>query len=52
MKPISEIFPLLQEPKKIIITFHQKPDADAMGSALGLYHFLLQLNHTVTVISP
>lgn len=31
---------------------HQKPDADAMGSSLGLYHFLIQFGHTVTVISP
>ena len=31
---------------------HQKPDGDAMGSALGLYHFLKGLGHTVTVISP
>jgi len=52
MKPISEIFPLLSEPKKIAITFHQKPDADAMGSGLGLYNFLIQFGHTVTVISP
>jgi phosphoesterase RecJ-like protein len=52
MKPISEIFPLLEEPKNIVITFHQKPDADAMGSGLGLYNFLIQFGHTVTVISP
>src|SRR5258706_1782995 len=52
MKPVSELFPLLKEPENVVITFHQKPDADAMGSALGLYHFLLQLNHTVTVVSP
>ncbi len=31
---------------------HQKPDGDAMGSALGLYHFLRSLGHEVTVISP
>lgn len=31
---------------------HQKPDGDAMGSSLGLYHFLVQLGHKVTVISP
>lgn len=31
---------------------HQKPDADAMGSALGLYHFLRQFGHEVTVVSP
>ena len=52
MKDIRELFPLLKDPRKIIITFHQKPDADAMGSGLGLYHFLIQLGHEVTVISP
>ncbi len=31
---------------------HQKPDGDAMGSTLGLYHFLVQFGHQVTVISP
>lgn len=31
---------------------HQKPDADAMGSSLALYHFLKQFGHQVTVISP
>ena len=52
MKPVSKIFPLLTKPKKIVITFHQKPDGDAMGSGLGLYNFLLQFGHQVTVISP
>lgn len=31
---------------------HQKPDADAMGSSLGLCHFLKKFGHEVTVISP
>ena len=31
---------------------HQKPDADAMGSSLGLFHFLRKLGHHPTVISP
>jgi phosphoesterase RecJ-like protein len=31
---------------------HQKPDADAMGSSLGLFHFLRKLGHETTVISP
>ncbi|MDI9358050.1 MAG: bifunctional oligoribonuclease/PAP phosphatase NrnA [Phycisphaerales bacterium] len=39
-------------PKRIIITTHQKPDGDAMGSSLGLYHFLVALGHDVTVVSP
>lgn len=52
MKPLSDIFPLLSQEKNIVITFHQKPDADAMGSALALYNFLIRLDHQVTVISP
>ncbi len=52
MKPIQEIFPLLQQSRKVVITTHQKPDPDAMGSSLGLYHFLIQFGHEVTVISP
>lgn len=31
---------------------HQKPDADAMGSSLGLFHYLQKMDHQVTVISP
>lgn len=31
---------------------HQKPDGDAMGSTLGLYHFLNKFGHHCTVISP
>lgn len=52
MKPIQEIFPLLTPPRQIAITMHQKPDADAMGSTLALKHFLVQLGHSVTIISP
>lgn len=52
MKPISEIYSQLNVPKNIAITFHQKPDGDAMGSGLGLCNFLVQLGHTVSVVSP
>ncbi len=52
MQPIQNIFALLDQPKNVVITTHQKPDADAMGSSLGLYHFLNQFGHSVTVISP
>jgi phosphoesterase RecJ-like protein len=52
MRSIEEIYPQLTEKKKIAITMHQKPDADAMGSTLGLYHFLIQFGHEVQVISP
>jgi bifunctional oligoribonuclease and PAP phosphatase NrnA len=52
MKPIQQIFPELKNPRRVVITMHQKPDPDAMGSALGLHHFLIQLGHHSTVISP
>lgn len=52
MQPVQEIYTLLADKKNIIITTHQKPDGDAMGASLGLYHFLKGLGHEVTVISP
>lgn len=52
MKAIHELYPQLSTPRRVAITAHQKPDADAMGSSLALYHFLMQLGHEVTVISP
>lgn len=52
MQEIQNLFGQLSTPKKVVITMHQKPDGDAMGSTLGLYHFLLQFGHDVTVISP
>lgn len=52
MKNISGVFELLQTPQKIVITTHYKPDADAIGSSLGLYHYLKQYGHDVVVIAP
>jgi bifunctional oligoribonuclease and PAP phosphatase NrnA len=52
MQPIHETYGLLTQKKRVVITMHQKPDADAMGSALGLYHFLRQFGHEVNLISP
>ncbi|MBT8272373.1 MAG: bifunctional oligoribonuclease/PAP phosphatase NrnA [Bacteroidia bacterium] len=49
---ISEIKQLLSSSKKIVIVPHKNPDGDAMGSSLGLYHYLINLGHTVTVITP
>jgi len=52
MQAIEQFYPILNQPFKAVITAHQKPDGDAMGSTLGLYHFLKQLGHEVTVVSP
>lgn len=40
------------ENPKIVITTHHKPDADAMGSSLGLKLFLDTFGYKVDVISP
>lgn len=49
---ISEIKQLLATPKRIIIVAHRNPDGDAVGSSLGLYHYLKQNHHNVTIILP
>jgi bifunctional oligoribonuclease and PAP phosphatase NrnA len=49
---LEELKALLGTPKSISITSHRNPDGDAIGSSLGLYHYLIQLGHTVTVIFP
>src|ERR1700760_2843714 len=52
MLDITPLITLLEQPKKIVITTHHKPDGDAMGSSLGLYNYLVQQGHHVTVITP
>lgn len=52
MLDLASLTKLLDQPQKIVITTHHKPDGDAMGSSLGLYHYLIQLGHHVKVIAP
>ncbi|TRX03327.1 DHH family phosphoesterase [Flavobacterium gawalongense] len=52
IQDIQAIQLLLSTPKKIAIIPHRGPDGDAMGSSLGLYHFLLKNNHHPVVVSP
>lgn len=52
MHNIQELKNLLAKPRQIIITTHHKPDGDALGSSLALYHFFTRLGHKPQVISP
>jgi phosphoesterase RecJ-like protein len=52
MLDITSLTELLDEPQKIVITTHHKPDGDAIGSSLGLYNYLIQQGHHVKVITP
>jgi len=49
---ISAIKALLSTPKNIVIVCHKNPDGDAIGSTLGLYHYLKKYNHNTQVITP
>ncbi|WP_298499926.1 bifunctional oligoribonuclease/PAP phosphatase NrnA [uncultured Algibacter sp.] len=49
---ISSIKQLLSTKQKIVIVPHKNPDGDAIGSTLGLYHYLNKSSHTVNVIVP
>ncbi|MFC3196832.1 bifunctional oligoribonuclease/PAP phosphatase NrnA [Parapedobacter deserti] len=42
----------LAKPKQIVVTTHHKPDGDALGSSLAIYHWLKAKGHTVHVIVP
>ena len=42
----------LEKAEKIVIVSHVSPDGDAIGSSLGLYHFLTLHGKTVHVIVP
>lgn len=48
----KEILKHLNIPKDIVIVGHRNPDGDALGSCLGLRHFLEKLGHFCTVVFP
>lgn len=49
---IADIKSLLAAPKQIVIVPHKNPDGDAIGSTLGLYHYLKLCGHNAIVITP
>jgi phosphoesterase RecJ-like protein len=52
MRNLPALKSILSTPKKVAIVTHFKPDADALGSSLGLAGFLKKKGHHVSVISP
>ncbi|MFH4967126.1 bifunctional oligoribonuclease/PAP phosphatase NrnA [Gaetbulibacter sp. M240] len=48
----TDIKKLLTTEKNIVIVTHKNPDGDAIGSSLGLYHFLKTYHQHVLVIVP
>lgn len=52
MQNVRELRVLLNTPRKVVVLMHYKPDADALGSSLGLAAYLRKGKHDVKVISP
>jgi len=52
MQNLDELKDLISTPKKVVITTHHKPDADALGSSLALWGYLKKKKHDVNVITP
>ncbi|XLS31004.1 DHH family phosphoesterase [Flavobacteriaceae bacterium M23B6Z8] len=52
MNDIHILKEVIASPRKIVVIPHKNPDGDAIGSTLGLYHYLKNEGHEVTVISP
>ena len=52
MQNIKAFKDQLSQPRKVVILTHFKPDADALGSSLGLARYLKKKGHAVTVITP
>ncbi len=52
MQDLKAFQQLLDTPKKVVITAHSNPDADALGAALGLASYLKKKQHQVQVITP
>lgn len=49
---INELKGILATPCNVVITTHQRPDGDAMGSSMALFNYLIKFNHNVTVVTP
>ncbi|MBL6446839.1 bifunctional oligoribonuclease/PAP phosphatase NrnA [Fulvivirga sp. 29W222] len=52
MQNLEAFKTVISSPKKVVITTHHKPDADALGSSLGLAGYLKKKGHEVSVITP
>jgi len=52
MQNLTQLKSFLSTPKKVLITTHHNPDADALGSSLGLASYLRKMKHEVFVVTP
>ncbi|MCH5239501.1 MAG: bifunctional oligoribonuclease/PAP phosphatase NrnA [Muribaculaceae bacterium] len=51
-KESKALLKMLEESERVVLTCHVRPDGDAIGSTLGLYHLLKSMGKEATVIVP
>ena len=49
---VSRSYKLIEAAERIVILTHLSPDGDAVGSSLGLYHFLREIGKEPVVVVP
>lgn len=52
MQNIQPFKDFMGQTRTVVIVTHHKPDADALGSSLGLAGYLKKKGHAVTVVTP
>lgn len=52
LKGFEDLKKFLKTPRNIVIIGHRNPDGDAIGSTLGLRHYLSKKGHSATVVMP
>ena len=51
-KSIKALAQLIEQCNNVVITCHVKPDGDAVGSTLALFHILSTLGKAAHIITP
>ena len=49
---IKKLQALIEKHDKIVLTCHMRPDGDAIGSTLGLWHLLKKMGKQPSVVIP
>ena len=49
---MSSIYDAILASDSILLLSHESPDGDAIGSLMGMYHMLTNLNKKVDVVVP
>jgi len=49
---VEEIYNIINNSNRIVLSTHEKPDADGLGSAISFFYYLKSINKDVRIIQP